>query len=101
MQYMEIRHHASFFIGVFLLRRGAVIPMHNHPHMTVIRPVVLRYGRCLPHSIAASCCLAGRGSRPMTGWTQARRPPPTPPPHWRSRLGHPHRREGADMLMPG
>ena len=34
---MEVMHDVDYFIGVFLLRRGAVIPMHNHPRMSVIR----------------------------------------------------------------
>ena len=37
IQYMVIEHHEKFHVGVFLMQKGAVFPLHDHPSMTVVR----------------------------------------------------------------
>ena len=39
MAYMDVLNTARFTVGVFLLSKGAVLPLHNHPDMSVVRSV--------------------------------------------------------------
>ena len=37
IRYLHVMEDAHVSIGVFFLRKHAVIPLHNHPSMTVLR----------------------------------------------------------------
>lgn len=68
--YMHICETDQFSMGVFLLKSGASIPLHDHPGMHGMLKVM--YGK-----VRISCF--DRAERPASGPQEAQPPPPAPP----------------------
>eukprot|EP01135_Chromosphaera_perkinsii_P002901 Nk52_evm12s230 gene=Nk52_evmTU12s230 len=43
VMYAPVCYHRDFHIGIFFVRRGCRMPLHDHPHMTVLSKLL--YGR--------------------------------------------------------
>ncbi len=69
IKYMAIYHHDSFIIGVFLLQKGATIPIHDHRGMSVVR-CCIKTSVLLRHRdvILVSCWRDEPVSHRTTGW---------------------------------
>ena len=61
--YLHVHEDADLSMGIFRLQRGACLPLHNHPGMTVLSRHV---ARCLTNSLTDAS--SRDGSHDERGW---------------------------------
>ncbi|RKP00195.1 hypothetical protein CXG81DRAFT_19820 [Caulochytrium protostelioides] len=86
VEYYAVLDDPAVTIGVFVLRAGVSMPIHDHPGMTVFSQIVTGGTRLATYTTprlpapAGVDRASGSGNSRLPSWTPAPPPPPPPPP---------------------